>query len=319
MKNHTYVVAVLITIIIPQILFSAFLKNEKKPTVTTVMKSDNTMYIDVLCDDKICTMDLDSYIVGVVLGEMPSEFEVEALKAQAIASRTYTLYKVENSIKHVEADVCSDPACCQAYISTEKYLGEKDAVDRVRTAVLGTKGMVLTYRGKLIDATYFSCSGGRTENAVAVWGADLPYLRAVDSPGEEISRNYESTITMPVDTFCIKLNLPCVGRLSNDMISLTYTTGLGVDQMSILDHVYSGVEVRSLLQLPSTQFTINVTDECVSIHLKGNGHRVGMSQYGAEAMALEGKSCEEILTHYYQGTKLETYTTKQLQAVFDKV
>ena len=131
-------------------------------------------------------IELEDYLIGVVLGEMPADFELDALKAQAVAARTYAAKAMLNG-KHGDGSLCGNSTCCQAYISTEDYLdagGTEENLKKVRGAVLSTAGQVLTYEGGLIEATYFSCSGGSTEDAAAVWGTDYPYLRAVPSPGE---------------------------------------------------------------------------------------------------------------------------------------
>jgi stage II sporulation protein D len=139
-------------------------------------------------DGTVVTMDMDAYLVGVILAEMPSTFEEEAKKAQAVVARTYTLKAAQTGGKHRDGSVCEKSACCQAHIFPDEYLergGSRRAIDEAEAAVAATTDLVLTYGGSLIEATYFSCSGGSTEYAVAVWGTDFPYLRAVDSPGEE--------------------------------------------------------------------------------------------------------------------------------------
>ena len=139
-------------------------------------------------DGSIEHMDMDVYLTGVVLAEMPADFETEALKAQAVAARTYTAKAIQSGGKHGNGSICTDSGCCQAYISEESYLtqgGSEENLRKVRRAVLDTAGYVLTYEGELIEATYFACSGGSTEDAAAVWGTDYPYLRAVPSLGEE--------------------------------------------------------------------------------------------------------------------------------------
>ena len=146
-------------------------------------------------DGAVMLMDLEEYVRGVVLAEMPASFEAEALKAQAVAARTYTLRVLSIGGRHEPGAICIDSSCCQAYISDEDYLDGKGSAaewEKVTQAVGDTTGLVLTYNGKLIDATYFSCSGGRTEDAAAVWGSDVPYLQAVDSPGEEGASVYEN-------------------------------------------------------------------------------------------------------------------------------
>ena len=138
--------------------------------------------ISVLLDGQTREMSLQDYLTGVLLAEMPTDFPAEALKAQAVASRTFALHQ-RAARKHTNADICGDSACCQGWVSSEGFSAE--AVKNAVEAVAATDGLVLCYDGELIDATFFSCSGGSTEAAVEVWGSDVPYLQAVESPNEE--------------------------------------------------------------------------------------------------------------------------------------
>ena len=171
-----------------------------------------------------------------------------------------------------------------------------------------TAGLVLTYNGSLIDATYFSCSGGRTEDAAAVWGADVPYLQAVDSPGEEGAAAYESEVYFTKSEFARLLGRELAGSPTQWLGKVSYTDGGGVATMVIGGVTYTGKELRSLLGLKSTAFTMTADASGITVVTKGNGHRVGMSQYGAEAMAVLGSSYEEILAHYYQGTVIDKFS-----------
>ena len=247
------------------------------------------------------TMALEEYLVGVVLAEMPADFEEEALKAQAVVARTYTRKRMERD-KHGAAALCMDSGCCQGWRSPEEY-GEK-TVEKVRRAVSGTAGTVLRYGDELIDATYFSCSGGSTEDAVAVWGQDVPYLRAVDSPGEEAAPRYSDTVTFTAAEFAKKLGLTNSGDPKGWFGAVAYTEGGGVATMVIRGETFTGTALRSKLGLRSTAFTVAVSGGTITITTRGFGHRVGMSQYGAQAMAKEGCTFEEILLHYYTGTRL---------------
>ena len=260
--------------------------------------------------DGVVEMELETYLVGVVLGEMPADFEKEALKAQAVVARTYSLRRYTRKDKHSDGGVCTDPACCQAYRDPEAYLAGGNGVERlekVRSAVRETAGQVLTYQGALIDATYFSCSGGRTEDAAAVWGSDVPYLQAVDSPGEENAPRYTETVTFTAREFANALGKSLSGSPGGWFSNITYTDGGGVDTMDICGSTYKGTQLRSLLHLRSTAFVISGVGDTVIITTKGYGHRVGMSQYGADAMAVKGSSFAEILAHYYVGAVLEIY------------
>ena len=251
-------------------------------------------------------MDLQSYLVGVVLAEMPADFDSEALKAQAVVARTYTRKRMEGS-KHDAAAICMDPACCQSWRSEEEYLaqgGRQSSVEKVRQAVTDTDGMVLCYDGKLIDATYFSCSGGSTEDAVAVWGQDVPYLQAVESPGEENAPRYSDTVSFSASDFAGKLGLSAGEDPAGWFGAVTYTEGGGVKTMVIQGKEFSGTQLRSKLGLRSTAFEITVRGKKIEITTRGFGHRVGMSQYGAQAMAKAGSAYGEILAHYYTGTEL---------------
>ncbi len=266
--------------------------------------------LSVLQNGQVEELPLQEYLIGVLLGEMPPSFEPAALEAQAVASRTFAL----RNAKHADADVCTDSSCCQAYCDPEtarEKLGDSFAqyADKVRNAVEATDGVVITYGGQLIDAVYFSCSGGSTEAAVAVWGGDVPYLQSVESPGEEDCARYSDTLTLDADAAReILLSAAPDAVLNEDATtwfgSVSYTDGGGVDTMEIGGVTFSGTELRSLFSLRSTQFEVEVEGETVTFHTLGYGHRVGLSQYGAEAMAEQGADYSEILKHYYTGVEL---------------
>ena len=249
---------------------------------------------------------LREYLVGVVLAEMPADFEPEALKAQAVVARTYTRKRMEGS-KHGEAAVCMDPGCCQGWRSGEDYLeagGREQSLNKVRSAVIETDGLVLRWEGRLIDATYFSCSGGTTEDAVAVWGQDVPYLQSVESPGEEDAPRFTDSVSFYPAEFAGKLGLSSEGAPDGWFGTVTYTDGGGVETMVIRGKTFTGTQLRSRLGLRSTAFEIAVSEKAITITTRGFGHRVGMSQYGAQAMAQSGSTYGEILAHYYTGTEL---------------
>ena len=261
--------------------------------------------IRVLMERETVDMDLETYLLGVVLGEMPASFEPEALKAQAVVARTYTLRRKTVGKKHTDADICTDPACCQAYGDPANY--EEAVIEKVRSAVTDTRGLVLTYGGALIEATYFSSSGGRTEDAVAVWGSDLPYLQAVDSPEAAFEDQYLSEAVFTEASFENALGIDLSGSCDTWFGPVSYTNGGGVDTMEIGGREFDGTELRRLLGLRSTAFDVEIHGDQIILTTRGYGHRVGMSQYGAEAMAVDGAIFSEILAHYYQGTVLEEY------------
>lgn len=247
------------------------------------------------------TMTLQDYLVGVLMGEMPASYPLEALKAQAVAARTYTLRRMEQG-----GTLSDDPAVCQAYIpvsQAQDKWGEdwETYLEKLRQAVQETDGQVLTYDGELIAATYFSCSGGRTESAQAVWGGAVPYLVSVDSPGEEDASSFSSTVTVDKADFMDALGVDSVG-----VSAVTYTDGGGVDTITIGGKTFTGVELRQQFSLKSTRFTMEVAADTVTFSVQGYGHRVGLSQNGARVMAENGSTYDEILLWYYTGVELET-------------
>ena len=261
-------------------------------------------------DGVVKKLDMEEYLVGVVLAEMPANFETQALRAQAVAARTYAGKAHLYGGKHGDGSICTDSTCCQAYVSQAGYLkqgGSALGVEKVRNAVRATKGQVLTYQGELIEATYFSCSGGSTEDAQAVWGADFPYLRAVPSPGEENTQFYEDQMTIPREKAESLLGFTLPENPMEWIGEVRRTAGDGVATMELGGRIFKGTELRSLLGLRSTCFTASADDRGLLIVTRGYGHRVGMSQYGADAMAAAGKTYREILSYYYQGTELSDY------------
>ena len=312
--------------VIPGLLFSA-VKNgavyapEKEPDhqIQTAppmeQETENTpepvkVTVPVLkSDGKRKEMDLEEYICRVVLGEMPASFEVEALKAQAVAARTYTLRSLGGS-KHENGAICTSSKCCQSYCEPEGYIrngGTYANVRKVFDAVMQTAGEVVYYGDQLIMATYFSSAGGTTEDAKAVWGNSFPYLTPVNSPEGDDRYNGE-TVSFSVKEFQEKLGVTLKGKPESWFGAATYTVGGGVDKIRIGGKMYSGITLREKLGLRSTDFTISTTDTAVTFTTNGYGHRVGMSQYGADAMAATGSDYKTILLHYYTGTHLGKYS-----------
>jgi len=281
------------------------------PTITQPQIQERKIPV-LLLDSTIVWMELETYITGVVLAEMPAEFEQEALRAQAVVARTYALKRQEEGIKHPMGAVCMDPGCCQAYRDEQSYLnaGGLDAeVQKVKEAVRATAEQVLLYQDQLIEATYFSCSGGKTEKASAVWGTDVPYLQAVLSPGEEQSPKYSATVSFSKESLCELLGITLTGQPEKWVTMQIYTEGGGVGAIMIGGTTFSGVELRQLLGLNSTAFTVTAKEGGLVFTTYGHGHRVGMSQYGAEAMALTGSTYQQILSYYYRGTRIDKIDT----------
>lgn len=276
------------------------------PTEAEAAPFDEALTLRVETENGVLEMSLHDYLTGVVLAEMPSEFAPEALKAQAVASRTYALRKAETG-KHENADVCGSYACCQAWTPKEECT-DAAALQKAEQAVRETDGLVVTYEGALIDATFFSCADGMTESALAVWGSDVPYLQTVESP--EHVEKYEESPYFTAEEFRAILHsaypdAALDGSPETWLGEQTRTAGGGLDTAQIGGVTVRGTELRSLFRLRSTEMTLTPDGDGVRISTEGYGHRVGMSQYGANELAREGKRFEDILLHYYQGTQIE--------------
>lgn len=302
---------------LPGMLFSVVAEfgGESKPTIPEVSQTEQvneteSVSIPVMKKDgTVVQMDLEDYISRVVLGEMPASFDREALKAQAVAARTYTLRCVLGGDKHPQGAVCTDYRCCQEYREPEAYIrsgGSYASVRKVFGAVEQTAGQVLYYDGHLIMATYFASAGGTTEDAREVWGNSVPYLTVVSSPEGDDAYNGE-TVTYTAEQFQEALGVTLKGKPESWFGRVSYTVGGGVDRMRIGGKLYDGVELRSIFGLRSTIFSVTTMEDTITFETMGYGHRVGLSQYGADAMAEQGCGYEQILGHYYPGTELGIY------------
>ncbi len=266
---------------------------------------------------EIIDISMGDYLIGVVGAEMPASFESEALKAQAVAARTYTMYKmqVEPSSSHPEADVCSDSTCCKAYKDNDELKvkwGDSyaDNLKKITEAVASTDGEYLSYDSEPILAVFHSSSNGKTENSENVWGTALPYLVSVDSMEDSESvPNYESTVTVSEGSFRDTIlkkhpDADLDGDSSGWITDADYSDSGRLLSVKIGGETVTGTELRRLFDLRSTGIEIDVTDDGVRFTVTGYGHGVGMSQYGANAMAESGSSYDEILTWYYPGAAL---------------
>lgn len=269
---------------------------------------DGAVTLRVLVDGAVREQTLHDYLVCVLLAEVPSGFAAEALKAQACAARTFALRQA-GAGKHAEADVCASAACCQGWCAPEQWPEHAAA----EAAVTETDGLAVVYDGQLIDATYFSCSGGRTEAAVAVWGGEIPYLQSVPSPGEEDAPRETETLTFTAEEFRDRItparpDADLSGTPETWFGAVRYTEGGGIGTLELGGASFTGTELRRLLGLRSTDIEFSPQEDGVTVTTHGFGHRVGLSQYGAEAMAQAGRRFDEILLHYYQGTEIRRLT-----------
>ncbi len=270
-------------------------------------------------EKKTVEVPLETYLVGVVAAEMPVSFHPEALKAQAVAARTYTLFKrAHGGCKRHGTDVCTDSSCCQAFLSDDRMRQKwggayEDNFARVKSAVKDTGGEVLVYGGELVEALYHSSSGGRTENAEDAFSAAKPYLVSVMSTNESGTNNLSETVSVSRADFTERVNAhfssaKLAEKSLDTQIEVQKTSKSGrVLLVKLGGATATGRELRSLFGLNSTLFTLAVEKNGVRFDVRGYGHGVGMSQTGANGMGLGGRSYREILQYYYTGVSVRAW------------
>lgn len=279
---------------------------------------DSARTLRVLDGDTVTEMSFSDYLQGVLRAEMPASFQEDALRAQAVAARTYTYYKMSSGGNHGDtADICTDHSCCQAFLGKEKAAENwgKNAERyeaKIENAVSATDGQVMLYGGAPILAVFHSSSAGETWNSGEVWAQDLPYLQSVSSPEGEGVPNYYSTVELTEAEFREKflaarpeadLSGPASGWIRDPVMD-----GVHVESVTIGGVSVSGPSVRSIFGLRSASFTAEAGDGKITFYVTGYGHGVGLSQYGANAMAEAGSTWREILEHYYTGVTIGTWT-----------
>ena len=297
------VLAVILLIVVIPFAINKFLDTSKKKQELQIR-----LYV---ADNDIKTLPLEEYLVGVVAAEMPAEFGLEALKAQAVAARTYVLKKISDSDGDETFDVDTTEKT-QAWISNQEMIKKWGVINywkynrKITKAVEDTKGMIITYNGQIIDAVYHSSSGRKdTEKAGEVWVSDVGYLINVSS-GEVNTSRFVRNIAFDVNTFYNLLGFtPIPNQFSaNDLLVLERTEAGRVKTLVIKNRILKGTDFRTKLKLTSTDFEWKIYGDKIELMVYGNGHGVGMSQYGANDLAKAGQDFKEIVTHYYQGTKI---------------
>lgn len=307
-------------------------KNKQEIVKITKYIEDNkikdNIKVKITSTGKIKQLSVNEYLKGVLPSEMPPEYDMEALKAQAVIARTYLYQKIVAG-GHGEADICDSAAHCQAYYSTDKILQiwekskgwDKETRDihakKVAEAVEQTENIAVTYNGKYIRAYFHACSGGKTENVSNIWGKqNIPYLVSVESLGEENYKNYSSKVKLNVSELQAKLNdeqsIKCnINVDRGDIVKiLSYTDTGRVDKVEIGGVIYTAEKLRTLLGLRSTNFNVEYENGEVIFKVTGNGHGVGMSQVGANYYAKQGYTFDKIITHYYTGVDV-TYINRE--------
>ena len=265
---------------------------------------------------------MDEYLYGVVSAEMPADYELEALKAQAVVARTYTLYQIMHSNgKHGEADICDASTCCQAWISKEDRLAKWDENvrnsnwDKIVEAVDSTQGEIITYQGEPIDAFFHANSGGTTETATNVWGGtNFPYLQSVQTAGEDAYSGYNSEVELSKEELVKQLKEKYADLEINfeeeDAIKIiAYTESGRVRTIKFGNIEIAGTEARTLLGLRSTNFFFILEGDTIKFTVTGYGHGVGMSQTGADNKKKSGSNYKEIIQHFYTGVEI-TYVNE---------
>ena len=260
---------------------------------------------------------LNEYLYGVVSSEMPAMYEIEALKAQAVVARTYTIYQIiNNTSKHENADICDNYACCQAWISKDDRFAKWNSEEaegnwnKIVEAVNLTDGKIVTYEGKPINAFFHSNSGGITESSVNIWGGiDYPYLKSVETSGEDGYTQYNSQVQLSKKDLLNKLKekyTDCEIDFSqeNCIQILEYTTSGRVKTIKFGNKEIAGTEARTILGLKSTNFNFSINGENIIFEVTGYGHGVGMSQTGADCMAKNGSDYINIIKHFYTNIEI---------------
>lgn len=281
---------------------------------------DEETIVTLLSGGEVRELSLEDYLLGVLAAEMPAGFPEEALKAQAVAARTYTLYKMalyrdKEDPAHQGADLCDDPGHCEAFadLTTQAAALWGDSVDiyrqRLQAAVSETDGMIVVYDDQPIAAVFCAASTERTESAKDIWGSDLPYLVSVESPGGRDCSRYEGTVTMAQSDFAAAVQAQFPEAGFSEPPGTWFRDSHRSQAGSVMDVLVGGVrltgsQVRQIVGLNSANFTVKVQDDDLVFSTVGYGHGVGLSQYGARFLALDGQTYDQILSHYYPGTQL---------------
>lgn len=331
-KPFVFVLILFFSVVVVSVISSLLLYNNtdevldkpkiiKEKSVTYEKVDKDAPQINVYDTDRnrVIKMDMEEYLYGVLSSEMPSTFNEEALKSQAIAARTYVIYKIENNIKtgHKGADICTNSSHCQAYTSYENLKRNKgdswikSDYLKIKKAVDETKGQILVYEDKAILPLYFSTSAGRTENSKDIFSTNYPYLISVESPYEEKSPRYISDYSIEkikfiniIKNYYPRLNLS-LSNLNKKIYIESRTEGGSVKFMRVGNIDISGIKIRKIFNLNSANFSIKFSGNKIKFNVKGYGHGVGMSQWGAEGMAQRGYKYYEILFHYFTNTNIK--------------
>lgn len=284
-------------------------------TVETVSENPDTISVFMSEEEKTEEMDMRDYIIGTVAAEMPASYETEALKAQALAAITYAEYiRLNGSNEDLDGAVISDDGSTHQGYMTQSQMKEKwgDAYDtyynKIARAVDAVIDEIITYENEPIMAAYHAISTGNTESAENMWGGAVDYLVSVESPGDKYSSRYSSSVTITENELkeLLKENDIAIESEENELVKINSVTESGtVKSVTVCGTKMTGIQLRNLLSLRSPSFDVKYENGEYTFSVKGYGHGVGMSQYGADWYAKQGYSYEEIISHYYPGTEIE--------------
>lgn len=322
------VIILIFMIVVPSFIIKAIpvRATEEKENEGTEVQENNyislsgtdTIKVYITKEDKVVEVPIEEYVKGVVSGEMPAGFEVEALKAQSVATRTYVAAKRGRPCDIAKGgDVC-DTTHCQVYIGKEERITKwedkgQEYWDKISKAVDETKGKVLAYSKELVQyPQFFSTSSGMTENAKDVFSSDLPYLVSTESTGEEeVAPRFNGEVKLDINKFVETINAKfqdaklTVNNLSEQINIISRSDAGGVKEIKVGEATVRGLDFRLAIGLNSTNFQYTISSEEIIFKTKGYGHGVGMSQWGANVMAKNGSDYSSILKHYYTGIDLE--------------
>ena len=310
------IIYLLLLFMLPALIIFFFSRGFPPPTAP----SANSIKVNsfVVAENTLRDFPLEEYLVGVVGAEMPATFPLEALKAQAVAARTFIISRMNESQKEAHggtgASVCTDPAHCKAWKSDEELRrswgeGSEEYYKKIKAAVEDTRGEIVLFRGQPISAVYYSMSSGNTENSEDVWGGVVPYLKSVSSSFDENAPGFNSSASFTTDEFkgvILQENPDAVleGDPAGWITEIKNSEGGGVLSLKIGGQDFKGTRLRTLFSLRSHNFTVSISEGIVTFDVKGYGHGVGMSQWGSRFLAEEGKTYEEILKYYYTGVEM---------------
>lgn len=331
---YTGIIYLVILLLIPAIIIDQYKiqkeeekKQEEKKEIEEKYevegKVGETIRVKLYKTGEVIAIDANDYLRGVVPSEMPPSFEMEALKAQAVVARTYLYNKINEGSSHEDAEICDNPGHCQAFYTKDKlisiwkgrgYTDEQvnEYWGRIDNAVVTTSNIVAMYNGECIKAYFHANSGGKTEDVSAIWGKkDIPYLKSVESLGEEAHQYYTSSETIKKSDFekivkeKVNKDYSCQNRSENLIEIVDYTNSGRVNSVKIGEDIVKAENIRTMFSLKSTNFKIEQNGDEIVFSVSGYGHGVGMSQTGANYYAKQGMKFSDIITHYYTGVEVK--------------